>query len=191
MSSVSRIGGSAQSIYQFIQALSGNSSAASASSTSATSGTGATSTAQSIAQAAQSVGQAAQSIGQALHGHHHRHGALKQIQDAVTTALQSAQSSGSNSDPNKVIEDAIAQVLGGGSGAASATDGGDTDASAASTSPAINTQNFFQKLQAFGVTPQQFQQDLLLAMRDAQNGTVNSATAFQSFPLGSSLNVVG
>lgn len=191
MSSVSGIGGNAQSLYQFIQALSGNASTSSASSASTASGTGATSAAQSIAQVAQSVGQAAQSIGQAVHGHHHHQGgALKEIQDAVTTALQSAQSSGSNADPNKIIESAIAQVLSGGSGAASGTDSdGDNDASA--TAPTINTQNFFQKLQAFGVTPQQFQQDLLSAVKDAQNGTVNSSTAFQSFPLGSALNVVG
>lgn len=194
MSSVSGIGGSAQSLYQFIQALSGNSSTSSASSTSSTTGTGATSAAQSIAQAAQSVGQVAQSISQAFHGHHHHHGALKQIQDAVTTALQSAQSSGSNSDPNKVVEDAIAQVLGNNNSAVSAIGGdgdGDNDASGTSTSPAINTQNFFQTLQSFGVSPQQFQQDLLSAVKDAQNGTVNPSTAFQSFPTGSILNTVG
>jgi hypothetical protein len=189
MSSVSGIGGNAQSLYQFIQSLSGNTATPSTSTTSATTAAGSTSAVQSIAQAAQSIGQALQG------GHHHRHGgALKQIQDAVTNALQSAQSSGSTSDPNKIVEDAISQVLGNNNAAVSSAAGdtdGDSDASGASSSPAINTQTFFQKLQAFGVTPQQFQQDLLSAVKDAQSGTVNTSTAFQSFPVGSTLNVVG
>lgn len=183
MSSVSGIGGNAQSIYQFIQSLSGNTSTPSTSST--------TSTSSAISSAAQTIAQAAQGIGQAMQGGHHHHhgGALKQIQNAVTNALQTAQASGSNSDPNTIVEDAIAQVLGNNNAAVSSTPGG-ADASA-STSPAINTQNFFQTLQSFGVTPQQFQQDLLSAVKDAQSGTINNSTAFQSFPIGSTLDTVG
>lgn len=178
MSSVSGIGGNAQSIYQFIQSLSGNTSTP----TSSTAGSTTSSVAQTISQAAQGIGQALQNAG----GHHHHHGALKQIQDAVTNALQSAQASGSNSDPNTIVEDAIAQVLGNNNAAVSSTSGSNE-----STSPTINTQNFYQTLQSYGVTPQQFQQDLLSAVKDAQTGTVSNGTAFQNFALGGTLNTLG
>ena len=45
------------------------------------------------------------------HGHGHAYGLMfKKIEAAVTSALQAAQSDAA-ADPNKVIEDAIAQVL--------------------------------------------------------------------------------
>lgn len=187
MSSVSSVGGNAQSLYQFIQSLSGTTSSQS---------TGATSSATPSNSATQTIAQAAQSIGQALQGGHHHHhgGALKQIQDAVTNALQSAQSSGSTSDPNKIVEDAISQVLGNNNAAVSPTGTdaeGDGSGGSMPTSAAAKTQVFFQTLQSFGVSPQQFQQDLLSAVKDAQNGTVNSSTAFQNFPLGSALDTIG
>ena len=191
MSSVSSVGGNAQSLYQFIQSLSGTTASQS---TGATSGTAASPTSNS---ATQTIAQAAQSIGQALQGgqhhHHHHGGGLQQIQDAVTNALQSAQSNGSTSDPNKIVEDAISQVLGNNNAAVSSTTSGTAAAASGttSTSAAANTQAFFQTLQSFGVSPQQFQQDLLSAVKDAQNGTVNSSTAFQNFPVGSALDTIG
>lgn len=189
MSSVSSVGGNAQSLYQFIQSLSGTTPAQS---TGATSGTAASTTTSS---ATQTIAQAAQSIGQALQGGHHHHhhgGGLQQIQDAVTNALQSAQSNGSTANPNKIVEDAISQVLGNNNAAVSPTGTAAAGATAStSTSAASRTQAFFQTLQSFGVSPQQFQQDLLSAVKDAQNGTVNSSTAFQNFPLGSALDTVG
>ncbi|HWC97732.1 MAG TPA: hypothetical protein VG456_13300 [Candidatus Sulfopaludibacter sp.] len=192
MSSVSSVGGNAQSLYQFIQSLSGTTQSQSTGAASgATSSTTSNSATQTIAQAAQSIGQALQG------GHHHHHGgALKQIQNAVTSALQSAQSSGSTSDPNKIVEDAISQVLGNNNAAVSSTSG-DTDGAASGTtgtsgtSAAANTQSFFQTLQSFGVSPHQFQQDLLSAVKDAQNGTVNNSTAFQNFQVGSTLDAIG
>jgi hypothetical protein len=190
MSSVSSVGGNAQSLYQFIQSLSGTTQSPSTGATSgATSSTTSNSATQTIAQAAQSIGQALQG------GHHHHHGgALKQIQNAVTSALQSAQSNGSTSNPNKIVEDAISQVLGNNNAAVSPTGtdaDGDGPGASMPTSAASRTQAFFQTLQSFGVSPQQFQQDLLSAVKDAQNGTVNSSTAFQNFPLGSTLDAIG
>jgi hypothetical protein len=188
MSSVSSVGGGAQGIYQFIQSLTGASPSAA---TGAASGTS-SSAIQTIAQAAQSIGQAMQGGGH----HHHHGGALKQIQDSVTNALQSAQSNGSTANPNKIVEDAISQVLGNNNAAVSPTGtdaDGDGDGSGGSTptSAAAKTQAFFQTLQSFGVSPQQFKQDLLSAVKDAQNGTVNSSTAFQNFPVGSALDAIG
>ena len=49
--------------------------------------------------------------------------------------------------------------------------------------------SFAQLLQAHGVSLQQFQADLLAAVKDAQNGKVNPATALQSLPPGSALNL--
>jgi len=190
MSSISGIGPNAQSLYQFVQSLSGAGQSQSTGATTATAASPATptTTAQTIAQAAQSIGQALQG------GHHHHHGgALKQIQDSVTNALQNAQSSGSTANPNKIVEDAISQVLGN-NNAAVPSSTGDTDGSTGTTSgssAASNTQSFFQTLQSFGVSPQQFQQDLLSAVKDAQNGNVNTSTAFQNFPVGSTLDTVG
>lgn len=193
MSAVSGLGSNAQGLYQFFQSLSGTG----ASQTSATGASTGTSSTTAPGTTAQAITQAAQSIGQALpSGHHHHHGgALKQIQDAVTSALQSAQSTGSASSPNKIVEDAIAKVLGNNNTGVSSTrqdaDGDNDGSTGASTSATANMQSFFQTLQSFGVSPQQFQQDLLSAVKDAQNGTVNTSTAFQNFPVGSTLDTVG
>jgi hypothetical protein len=202
MSSISGIGGGNQSLYSFIQSLSGTSASQGA--------TSASSTTASSSDPTQALTQGAQGG----HGkHHHGGGGLKQIQDAVTSALQSAQTSGSTTDPNKVIEDAITQVLKNNnstpststasatattspsSGAAPDTDGdsaGAASTSSGATSGATSAQqSFFATLQSMGISPKQFRQDFLAAVKDAQGGQVNPATAFQSVPVGSVVDTIG
>jgi hypothetical protein len=123
------------------------------------------------------------------HHHHHRGNDFQKIQDAVTTALQSAQSSGNSTDPNKVIESAIAQVLGGPNAAANAANA----TGATSTQP-----TFAQTLQSFGVNPQQFHNDFLAAVQDAQGGQTSQTSqsnllsnVLQNFGLGSVLDTTG
>jgi hypothetical protein len=176
--STSAVNPASQSLYQFLQSISGNAQAQAASAASATASTEAP------------AGQAVQGAG---HHHHHGHGGgagFKKIEQAVTDALQSANGS---SDPNKTIEDAIAKVFQDNSTTSSTTSGaadtdGDTDGSSATQASPQNDaaarQAFFQTLKSYGVDPQQFRQDLLAAMKDAQGGQVNPSTAFQSFPPG-------
>jgi hypothetical protein len=147
-------------------------------------------------------------------GPHRRHAqaAFKQIQSAVMSALQAAQAGGSSqtgastqaagaaSDPNQIIEDAIAKVLkssiaapgaspdGTSTGDSTGTTSGSTTAAPAATSA---PQTFKSILQSFGVTPEQFQNDFMSAIKDAQAGQVNPSTAMQSFGAGSLLDVLG
>ncbi len=193
---MSAINGSGNGLFQFLQQLSGNTSASST---------------PTVASAA---GVTTPTSGQAVSGasHHHKHGGggFKKIEDAVTSALQSAQSN-SSSDPNQIIEDALAKVLSAdptasnpatsanANGVTPAADSdGDTNssgtsnaASATSTTPSSAKQSFFQTLQSFGVSPQQFHSDFLAAIKDAQGGQVDPGTAFQSFPPGVNLDVLG
>jgi hypothetical protein len=187
MSSISSISGAGQGLYQFLQGISGVSAAQGASPASAAASTASTSSTSAGTET------------QGSH-RHHKHGAgdlFKQIQDAVSSALQSTQSSGS-SDPNKTIEDAIAKVLANNTAGAQPANGNTTagasdsdgDGSAGSTSQtgvAANParQAFDQALQSHGVSPQQFHQDLLAAIKDAQGGQFDPSAAFKSFPPGS------
>jgi len=200
MSSISGLGGGTQGLFQFIRSLSG---------TSPTQSTGATTS------AATSGSSIASDLAQAVSGSHHHHhghggsGILKQIQDAVTNALQTAQSgSGSTSDPNKIVESAIAQVLKANpsattagstantatTGLASATDpdgDGDPTGGTEATGGSSSLDSFFQALQTAGIDPRQFRQDFINAIKDAQGGQVNPATAFQSIPIGSTIDTLG
>ena len=134
--------------------------------------------------------------------HHHPHGGggmFQKIESAVTTALQSAQAGG-NSDPNKVIEDAIAKVFGqqgAGTSPAGTTaesglgpDGdGNTDAPGKADSDGNSArQAFLQTLQSLGVSPEQFHSDFLAAIQQAKGGEMNVATAMQSLPPGSTVD---
>lgn len=188
--------GSVSGLYQFFHGVSVNNSTTSTSATSTTSAADGTTSTDSS-----QTGQ--------VSGHHHHHGGgggamFKQIQSAVTSALQTAQANGTDQDPNKVIEDAISSVLknaGNGTSATgsstttgstqSATDpdgDGDGGASGAAEGSESAQQSFFQGLQALGVDPQQFHQDFLAAVQNAQNGNVDPSTAFQSFPPGSGVD---
>jgi len=123
------------------------------------------------------------------------HGDLfQQIQQAVTSALQSIQS-GSSSNPNQIIEQAIAQALQGTNGASGATgastdsDGDNDNSGGGAASSLSGAQSFFQTLQENGIDPQQFRSDFLSAIQQAQQGNPNSTTtAFSSFPLGLSVD---
>ena len=134
-------------------------------------------------------------------GHHHHHGGggggafFSKIQSAVTSALQQAQS-GDATDPNQAIQNAIASVMEGGNssadGTATSTDPSATDPNAAATASSDPQQSqiaFFQTLQQFGVDPQQFHQDFLAALQDAQqNGNADPSSVFGSFPPGTAVD---
>lgn len=198
MSVVSSIGSSGQGLYRFIQNLSagGSLSAAPSSATDSTN-----STAASGAQSTQAG---------AIGGHHHHHhggGLFQQIESAVSSALQSAQSSGSSTDPNQIIQDAISKVIKNqqnqsASGTNAAANGaqptgsdpdgdGDTHSAGQAGSAGSSAQQaFFQTLQSLGVSPQQFHSDFLAAIQNAQNGQVDVGTAMKSFPPGSTVDTL-
>ena len=164
------LGGVGQSASQYLQQLTGQSPAA-------TDG---------------ASGQAAQ--GTKHHHHHHGGGgggggqdAVSNLLDTITQALQSADSS---SDPNQAIQDAVTKLLTASNATAAAgSKSGVTAGTVQAVSQAPVQDPLLQLLQAHGVTPQQFQSDLLSAVKDAQNGKVNPGTALQSFPPGSALNL--
>jgi hypothetical protein len=131
---------------------------------------------QSLQQSSGSSSTAGSSSGVQGTHHHHKHGGggggglMSQIQNAVTSALQSSQSSGSTTDPNQVVQNAIAQVLQNGSTSAATTAAGTSAAGTTASSP----QAFFQTLQASGVTPQQFLSDFMAALQSTQSAQLNS-----------------
>jgi hypothetical protein len=124
---------------------------------------------------------------------------LGQIQQSVTTALQSAQADG-GTDPNQVVEDAITKILknmGVGSSSANsataATTSGTAAPAATSETPPSNAANqaFASLLQSVGISPKQFQADFQAAVKDAQRGSPNPNANLQSIPIGSTLDVTG
>ena len=122
---------------------------------------------------------------------------LSQVQQAVTTALQSAQADGA-SDPNQIVEDSIAKLLknmGVGSNSATAATtnshaNSTVNPSATAPSDSAN-QAFASLLQSMGISPQQFQADFQAAVKDAQRGSANPNAALRSIPIGSTLDVTG
>lgn len=205
MSSAS-ISGGGQSIFDYLQSLRGSQQASQTSSTSSTD----PSTATTSTSATTTTDPDGDSNGSShkVGGHHHHHGGggggafFKQVQSAVTSALQDAQSSGSDSDPNSVIQTAIAQVLKNHqNGSASSTTGdsatgaSDTDGSSGgatgSTSGADSKSAFAQLLQSNGIDPQQFHQDFAAAIQAAQTGgSTDPSSVFSSFPTGSAVDTV-
>lgn len=176
MSSVSGVGNN--SLYQWLQALTGNSSTSAISSTSSTPAQGA---AQDPFQALAGISGGG--------GHHHHHGGFAQkIESAVTTALQNAPS---GSDPNQVIKDAITQALQAGKPGATGAAGNDGDGddqdgvansstSGSSTLSALSNASgnaFTQLLQSVGVTGQQFQQDFQSALATAGTASGGSTVS--------------
>jgi hypothetical protein len=185
-------GNSAQSIFHYLQGLSGSQPTSKTTPT-----TGATTN-----------GDASSALQGVAGGHHHRGGGSKgahaseffsQIQSAVTSALQSAQSTGSSSDPNEVVQNAIAAVfknqqnITGGAASQSGTTGstsGASNAGGASSSSATGnstaTSAFAQLLQANGVDPEQFHSDFLSAIQSAQSGgSTDPSSVFANLPTGS------
>lgn len=118
--------------------------------------------------------------------HHHHHGSkIKEIQDAVTSALENAKDDGDTTDPNKIVQTAIEQVLGSANNAT-------TSATSATTSTPGTAQSAFAKtLQSFGVDADQFRSDFLSAVKEAQNGDINTSSVFAAFPTGTQLDTNG
>jgi hypothetical protein len=139
---------------------------------------------------------------QAAH-HHRRHqgagagsggsaGTQSQITSLLDTISKALQSTDASSDPNQVIEDTVAKLLennGSAAGANGSLSGITADAVQTAGNQVASQPGFLDLLKAHGVTPQQFQADLAAAVKDAQNGKVNPATALQSLPPGSALNL--
>jgi len=183
-------------LFQFLQGLS-SSPASSASNSSA--GTTAAATASNTSSGSASVG-----------GHHHKHGsgAFDKLANAITSALQSSNSSGGTAaDANQTITQALTKIFSNGSlGSTGQTDATGTDSSdptdAASDTDETNGTTssstpglpaaFVKTLQSFGVTPQQFQTDLNSALQTAQkSGSFDVSSLFKSFPTGSVVDTLG
>ena len=98
-------------------------------------------------------------------------GVMKQIEQAVTSALQASKPT---DDPRKVIQNAIASVL---KNKNAKTDG-DHDADPSDSDGTHRT--FNQTLQAYGISPQQFRAQLLAAVQKMGGGQINVS----SFPAG-------
>jgi|GEM_PF-5141349 len=127
-------------------------------------------------------------------------GLFGKIASAVTSALQSSNGS---TDPNQVIQNAIASLLSQGNssviGAVSGPDSdGDSDSSSTAAQDSLDgiSQNgsstpsqFLQTLQKAGVNPQQFRQDLLAALQTS-SGQTNLNTLAEAFPPGSVVDQV-
>jgi hypothetical protein len=132
---------------------------------------------------------------QAAH-HHRRHqgagagsggsaGTQSQVTSLLDTISQALQSTDASSDPNQVIEDTVAKLL----ESNGSTNGITPDTINTAGNQVASQPAFLNLLKAHGVTPQQFQADLAAAVKDAQNCNVNPATALQSLPPGSALNL--
>jgi hypothetical protein len=102
-----------------------------------------------------------------------QNGLMKVIEQAVTSALQSAPS---NADPNQVVQQAIEDALKNPNSASDPNGDGDSDSKTQAT--------FAQTLQSFGITPKQFQSDLAAAVQSTQGGNTSS------FPPGMFLDTI-
>jgi hypothetical protein len=136
---------------------------------------------------------------QAVQGGHHHHGGgggggklFQKIQQSVLTALQSQAQTPGNVSANQTVQSAIGQILqarfnsaaGGAASSTASTDEepGDTDVDSTSV------QQFFQQLQSYGVTPEQFRQDFLSAMQ--QSGQTASNGQAAAIPTGLLVNLL-
>jgi hypothetical protein len=128
--------------------------------------------------------------------HHHHHGGGKggsfdKIASAVTSALQSNGSSGSTiTDPNQIIQNAIAQVLGGNGSSSTCGTSEGTAPSVEGTNTTGGTSSSAQSplqeaLQKAGVDPQQFRQDFLPALQSINGGQADANTVARTVPPGS------
>lgn len=171
------IGGVSQSASQYLQQLAGQ---------------------QTAAGTAASAG----STQGAKVGHHHRRhqgagagsggsaGTQTQVTSLLDTISQALQSTDASSDPNQVVEDTVAKLLeNNGSAVGGSSNGVTADTVKTAGNQVASQPGFLDLLKAHGITPQQFQADLAAAVKDAQNGKVNPATAVQSLPPGSALNL--
>ena len=189
MSSVSSVG---QGLFQYLQGLSGTSSSTSVSSPQVVGGT------DTDGDNDGSTGSAVQGAGHHGHGHGGKGALFQKVASAVTDALQAAQSDGNSDGTDQIIQNAISQVLGGTNG--STTDpsttapAADPTASGAASAQADGNSgspaaSFFQTLQGFGVTPEQFRKDFLAAVQGSKGTQANPQALAQAFPPGSAIDV--
>jgi hypothetical protein len=182
--SCSGVGGVGQNPYQFLQAAQ---SAAGQQPTSNAAATDDTSAADALLQ--MQIQDQTQAQGQ-----HRHHGGGKRpdsgdaVSDLLSTIEQALQSADSSDDPNKTIEDTVAKLLAGG-GSTDSTNGTSSGSATTATGQTDAKQSFTDVLKSHGVDFQQFRSDLLAAVKDAQGGQVNPATALKSFAAGSSLDL--
>jgi hypothetical protein len=133
------------------------------------------------------------------HGRHHHGGGAgsggsagtqSQVTSLLDTISQALQSTDASSDPNQVVEDTVAKLLeNNGSAAGGLSNGVTADTVQTAGNQVASQPGFLNLLKAHGITPQQFQTDLAAAVKDAQSGKMNPATAVQSLPPGSALNL--
>jgi hypothetical protein len=148
---------------------------------------GVTSAASTVAAGANA---AASTTTQAVHGggHHHHGGGghlFQKIQQSVLSALQAQSQSTSNVSADQTVQSAIGQVLQARfSNANQTTDAESPDEDVDSNS----VQQFFQKLQSYGVTPEQFRKDFLGAMQQSGQSGSNGQTT--PVPLGLLVNLL-
>jgi hypothetical protein len=155
---------------------------------------------QQVSQANASTGTAASSnqsgSTQTVHGGHHHHGGGKdgalfnQLQSAVSSALESAQADGTETDPNQIVQDTIAKVLNGQQNGSTGSTSSSADPSAPTTTSSTESKAAFQQLLASnGIDAQQFQQDFQAAIQSAQNGGSSDASSiYSNFPPGSAVD---
>jgi hypothetical protein len=139
---------------------------------------------------------AASAATQAVQGGHHHHGGgggklFQQIQQSVLSALQAQSQTPGNVSANQTVQSAIGQILQsrfsstpGSSPSSTNTpeDPGDSDVDSGSV------QQFFQQLQTYGVTPEQFRQDFMNAMQSS--GTAGPGGQTAAIPTGLLVNLL-
>jgi parvulin-like peptidyl-prolyl isomerase len=146
---------------------------------------------------------AAANVTQSVHGgHHHHHGGggggggqlFQKIQQSVLSALQAQsqnQTPGSVS-ANQTVQSAIGQVLqarfSSANGPTATTPPQESDENGDTDVDSTSVQQFFQQLQSYGVTPEQFRQDFRSAMQ--QTGQSSNPSQITAIPLGLLVNLL-
>jgi hypothetical protein len=213
MSTVSAAGNAGQDLYSFLRSVSGNTPAPATQQATSGGAVAAADPSQAAAPGAAAADPAASSQPAGVRHHRHHHGGgggfRAKIESAVSSALQSAKSSGDSTDVNQVIQDAISKVLKDGPGnspaaggpsqaagnaanSAPATGTGqDADATSGPSDPSSTsgqTDTFAQLLQQYGVSHDQFRSDLQAAFQNANGGAPDLSSAFKRFPPGIDLD---
>jgi murein L,D-transpeptidase YcbB/YkuD len=107
---------------------------------------------------------------------------FQKIQQSVLSALQSADSSNSNADPNQIIQQAIAGVF-------QQSNSNGISSPQSSSNNAESPQTFFETLQQYGISPQDFRNDYASALKSSQNGLSPANSLFGGSATGSLIDV--
>lgn len=160
---------------------------------------GISSAASSVAAGASAAASSASQSVQGGHHHHHHGGGgggqmFQKIQQSVLSALQAQSQSTTNSaSTDQTVESAIGQVI---QGQFSATSPSTSSSTSTAQSPDTDVdsgsvQSFFQQLQQYGVTPEQFRKDFLSAMQQSgQGGQPGANGQTTPVPLGLLVNLL-